>query len=98
MSSLGETSNDIRRLASLYNGVAMVQLQALCWDVCSSIDLRYDNKVEIWAQKCQKPIQKTPLFGESVPEALRSMFVSINKCVAVIVYNTGWLAYCLERK
>lgn len=98
MSSFRDTSRDIRRLASLYNGVAMVQLKALCLNVCSNIDLRYDNKLEIWAQECQNPITQTPVFGDSVPEAFRRTFVSINKCIAVIVYNIGWLAHCLKRK
>ncbi|KAF3042545.1 hypothetical protein E8E11_005261 [Didymella keratinophila] len=96
MSSSRDISRDIRRLASLYNDVTTVQLQALCFNVCASNDPRHDIKMEIWAQQGQKPTSTTSIFGDQVPERLSRTFISINKCIAVIVYNTGCLAHCWE--
>lgn len=68
---------------------------ATCWAVLvDSYMSSYDNVLEIDAQVCWRPISDTPLFGENVSEAIKRTFVSINRCVAVIVYNSAWLAYC----
>lgn len=55
MNSPQDPSRIIRRLASLYNDVAMLQLRAPCFTTCASIGLNYNNKIEIWAQQCQQP-------------------------------------------
>lgn len=61
-------------------------------------DFRDDDVLEIAAQVCQKPVAQTPLFGQSIPGNVRRAFVSINKCVAVIIWNCGCLASCIESK
>lgn len=96
MSSYRDKDRDIRHLASLYNGIAIVQLKALCWEALFDHELREDGVLEIIAQTCRSPIAQSPLFGPSISENMRRTFVSINKCVAVIVWNTGWLATCAE--
>ncbi|KAF2621368.1 hypothetical protein BU25DRAFT_416154 [Macroventuria anomochaeta] len=98
MSNTRDTNRDMRRLASLYNGVAFEQMRAMCWDVLVDHYLADDGFLEISAQVCQKPEAEEPLFGSVVSESMKRTFVSINKCVAAIVYNSAWLAFCVEGK
>lgn len=76
----------------------MMQLQALCWVALFDLQVRNNSVLEITTQVYKKPITKSPLFGTSNPEHLRRPFVSINKRVAVIDWNCGWLATCTESK
>lgn len=76
----------------------MVQLQARCWVALFDHQLRNNSVLEITAQVCKNPIAKSPLFSTSNPEHLRRPFVSINKRLAVIDWNCGWLATCAESK
>lgn len=88
----------MRRLASLYNGVAMEQMLATCWEELLYSRLWEDNVLKIEAQPCREPTAQSPIFKADVSEEMRRTFVSINKCILVLAYNTGWLAHCTRGK
>lgn len=98
MNSSRDNGRDMHRLASLYNGVALEQLRAMCWGVLVDSRLNDDNVLEVFAQVCRSPIEQVPIFGADVSEDVKRTFVSINRCVAVIVYNSAWLAHCVGGK
>lgn len=91
-----DISRDMRRLASLYNGVAMEQLLAMYWNVLIDDRLNEDGKLRLDVQACNKPVAERALFGDRVSDSRKKTVVSVNKCVAVIDYNTPWLALCIE--
>lgn len=96
MSAFPSTYRDLRRIASLYNGVAVVQLLAMHWEQLVDFHLAHDNWLDISAQTCRKPIAEAPLFGHNDSNCVKGTVVSVNRCVSVINWNTAWLAYAVE--
>ncbi|KAF1348392.1 hypothetical protein EJ07DRAFT_184940 [Lizonia empirigonia] len=96
MTSSRETSRDMHRLAILYNGVALVQLEVMHWEVLVDHYLRKDGPLKLRVQTCEKPVADVPLFGPDVSDSMKKTVCSVNNCVAAVEHNTVWLAYCVE--
>ncbi|KAJ8114462.1 hypothetical protein OPT61_g3659 [Boeremia exigua] len=98
MASSRDTERDMRRLAHLYNEVAMEQMLAMCWLRLKTANLdTARNVLEITAEDYEEPIKDAPIFDANVSEAMKKTFVSINQCIKVTLFNAGWLAYCAEK-
>lgn len=86
----------MHRLASLYNGVALVQMEVMHWEVLVDHYLREDDVLELRVQTCQKPVAVVPLFGPDVSDSMKRTVCSVNNCVTAVQHNTIWLAYFVE--
>ncbi|KAJ4339731.1 hypothetical protein N0V95_007697 [Ascochyta clinopodiicola] len=96
MNSPQDTSRSMRRLASLYNDIVLVQLEAIYWEVLVDDYLAEDGTLCLVVQPCRKPREEVPLFGLRVSKSRKKTALSVNQCVSAIDFNTAWLAFCVE--
>jgi hypothetical protein len=99
MSTMGDSrdiSRDMQRLASLYNGVVLEQLQGMRWDRLVRFRMTAEGKLRFEVKPCRRPVDQVSLFEPGVRESVKRTAVSVNKCITAIDHNTAWLAFCIE--
>ncbi|KZM20621.1 hypothetical protein ST47_g8232 [Ascochyta rabiei] len=78
MSSYQDISRNMYRLASLYNGVVLVQLEAMHWEVLVDDYLTDEGKICLVTQVCCKPREEVPFFGLRVSKSRKKTALSVN--------------------
>lgn len=96
MTGLRTIDRDMRRIAHLLITFVSIQLSMMTWRRLKSIQHRVFSD-HFNAEPFDNAAKKTQ-FPRGTSKDLRETFLSINRCVDVIAWNTGWLAHILERK
>ncbi|KAF1913398.1 hypothetical protein BDU57DRAFT_532427 [Ampelomyces quisqualis] len=87
-----KNERDIMRIAGLYHGIVLEQLEALAWDRLMFYEDLKDGGLRLVIKAINIPVAEQPLFFEDTPMRVRLAALSFDHCVKVIATASGILA------
>jgi hypothetical protein len=86
------------RLGLSLNAIGHTQMDVMALFVLDSVWDITPHIREYVARKCNKLIAGQPIVPENTSEEDRGVFLSINGCVEIAVFNYGWISRIIEGK
>ncbi|KAF2999832.1 hypothetical protein E8E13_007054 [Curvularia kusanoi] len=93
MASQRSLDRDMRRIAGLHIAASDVQTKIMSWVRLVEVREPSSKILHFIFEECTEPVDARPLYDLSqVSAAEANIFLNTNNCIAVVAWNTEWLA------